>query len=480
MPPGTALPPVHPVDESRPLARIVLFGVQHVLVMAATPISAIFLMSATLRLSPGITVDLLSAALLMSGLGSLIQSLGPWKFGPRLPFVMLPGGAPLVLFMSIAQQHGLRTATGAVLLTAAFTFLVLPLFGRLLRFFPPLVIGTMIVIVGVNLVKVGALLVTGQPGAPGFAEPGRLGLAFATIGLIVLFTRLLGGVLRQLAVLLGLVAGTLLALALGQVHPDAALAGQLLGMPQPLPFGAPVFDLLAALPLMLYSVASMAEATGQTVINAEAVGKDIDVRSAVPRTVRGDALTSLIGGCFGLPLMVTSGENIGIVRVTGVRSRYVTAAAGVVLVALGFLTPVARALSVMPPAVVGGAAMVVFAVITVLGVQMLSRARLEDHTTMLTCAVALALGAADPRARRVRPLPVRCPHPAGERGRRGRVRRRRPQHPLPPPGPQAGGPRATHGKGSEPDRPRVTEPSAVPATTPRHHVHRSCAIKGEP
>ncbi|MFF8865387.1 uracil-xanthine permease family protein [Streptomyces sp. NPDC015139] len=383
---------VRPVDESRPLGRILVFGVQHVLVMAATPISAIFLMSATLRLSPGITVDLLSAALLLSGIGSLVQSLGPWKFGPRLPFVMLPGGAPLILFMAIAQQHGLRTATGAVILTAAFTFLVLPLFARLLKFFPPLVIGTMIVIVGINLVKVGALLVTGQPGAPGFGDPARLGLAFATIGLIVLFTRLLRGVLRQLAVLLGLAGGTGLAFALGQVHLDAALSGGLIGVPRPLPFGAPVFDLLAALPLMLYSLVSMAEATGQTVINAEAVGKDIDVRSDVPRTVRGDALTSLLGGCFGLPLMVTSGENIGIVRVTGVRSRYVTAAAGMVLVVLGFLTPVARAISVMPSAVVGGAAMVVFAVITVLGVQMLQRARLEDHTSLVTCAVALALG----------------------------------------------------------------------------------------
>ncbi|MFG2603497.1 uracil-xanthine permease family protein [Streptomyces sp. NPDC048514] len=380
------------MDESRPLGRILLFGVQHVLVMAATPISAIFLMSATLRLSPETTVDLLSAALLLSGIGSLVQSLGPWKFGPRLPFVMLPGGAPLILFMSVAEQHGLRTATGAVILTAVFTFLALPLFARLLRFFPPLVIGTMIVIVGVNLVKVGALLVTGQPGMPGFGDPGRLGLAFATIGLIVLFTRLLRGVLRQLAVLLGLVAGTALAFALGQVHLDAMVSGRLIGLPRPLPFGTPVFDLLAALPLMLYSLASMAEATGQTVINAEAVGKDIDVRSAVPRTVRGDALTSLLGGCFGLPLMVTSGENIGIVRVTGVRSRYVTAAAGVVLVVLGFLTPVARAISVMPSAVVGGAAMVVFAVITVLGVQMLHRARLEDHTSMIICAVALALG----------------------------------------------------------------------------------------
>ncbi|WP_245235878.1 uracil-xanthine permease family protein [Streptomyces durhamensis] len=398
VPPGAPAAPadgagaVHPVDESRPRGRILLFGVQHVLVMAATPISAIFLMSATLRLSPGTTVDLLSAALLLSGIGSLVQSLGPWKFGPRLPLVMLPGGAPLILFLSIAQQHGLRTATGAVLLTAAFTFLVLPLFSRLLRFFPPLVIGTMIVIVGVNLVKVGALLVTGQPGTPRFADPARLGLAFATIALIVVFTRLLRGVLRQLAVLLGLAAGTALAFALGQVHPGSALSGRLVGLPRPFPFGAPVFDLLAALPLLLYTLASMAEATGQTVINAEAVGKDIDVRTDVPRTVRGDALTSLLGGCFGLPLMVTSGENIGIVRVTGVRSRYVTAAAGVVLVVLGFVTPVARAVSVMPPAVVGGAAMVVFAVITVLGVQMLGRARLQDHTATVTCAVALALG----------------------------------------------------------------------------------------
>ncbi|WP_432001147.1 uracil-xanthine permease family protein [Streptomyces sioyaensis] len=382
----------HPVDEARPLGKIILFGLQHVLVMAATPISAVFLMSATLHLGPGLTVDLLSAAFLASGIGSLIQSLGPWKFGPRLPFVMLPGGAPLVLFLAIAAQHGLRTATGAVLLTAVFTFVVLPLFARLLRFFPPLVIGTMIVIVGVNLVKVGALLVTGRPGEPGFAAPSHLALAFATIGCTVAFYRLFTGVLRQLAVMLGLIAGTVLALVLYGLDLGRVTEGGLLGVPHFLPFGTPQFDLLAALPLMLYSVASMAEATGQTVINAEAVGKDIDRRTAVPRTVRGDAATSLLGGLFGLPLMVTSGENVGIVRVTGVRSRFVTAAAGVVLIALGFLAPVARAISVIPSAVIGGTAIVVFAVVTVLGVQMLGRAELDRHTDTFICAVALGLG----------------------------------------------------------------------------------------
>ncbi|MDI3101101.1 solute carrier family 23 protein [Streptomyces rochei] len=382
----------HPVDESRPLLRIVLFGIQHVLVMAATPISAMFLMSATLGLGAELTVELLSAAFVLSGVGSLIQSLGPWKFGPRLPFVMLPGGAPLILFLSIAEQHGLRTATGAVILTAAFYFVVLPVFSRLLRFFPALVIGTMIVIVGVNLVKVGAVLVTGQPGTPGFADPRDLGLGMATIGFTVACYLLFTGILRQLAVMMGLLAGTALAGVLGAIDASGAGGGGVFSLPEPMPFGSPVFNLVAALPLMLYSLASMAEATGQTVINAEAVGKDIDARTDVPRTVRGDALTSLLGGCFGLPLMVTSGENIGIVRVTGVRSRFVTAAAGVVLIVIGFLAPVSRAISVIPSAVVGGTAMVVFAVITVLGIQMLGRSDLDRHTSTFICAVALALG----------------------------------------------------------------------------------------
>lgn len=385
-------PRVHPVDETRPLLRILLFGVQHVLVMAATPISAIFLMSATLGLDPGLTVDLLSAAFVLSGIGSLIQSLGPWKFGPRLPFMMLPGGAPLILFLAIAEQHGLRTAGGAVILTAAFCFVVLPVFSRLLRFFPALVIGTMIVIVGVNLVKVGAVLVTGPPGSPGFADPGNLGLGMATIGFTVVFYLLFTGVLRQLAVMLGLLAGTALAAVTGAIDAGQLSGGQLVNLPQLMPFGTPEFNLVAALPLMLYSLASMAEATGQTVINAEAVGKKIDKRTDVPKTVRGDALTSLMGGFVGLPLMVTSGENIGIVRVTGVRSRFVTAVAGIVLVVIGLLAPVTRAISVIPSAVVGGTAMVVFAVITVLGVQMLGRSDLDRHTSTFIVAVALALG----------------------------------------------------------------------------------------
>ncbi|TQN33458.1 uracil-xanthine permease [Haloactinospora alba] len=389
---GTTSATPHPVDQYRPLHRMLLFGLQHVLVMAATPISSVFLVSATLGLDTDLTVNLLSAAFLLSGLGSLLQSLGPWKLGARLPFVMLPGGAPLVLFLAIAEQHGPRTATGAVLITGVFYFVVLPLFSRLLRFFPRLVIGTMITIVGVNLVKVGALLVTGEPGTAEFGDPRNLLLGMATIGFTVLLYLVFSGVLRQLAVMLGMAAGTALAFALGAVGTAPGGSGGLLQVPQPLPFGAPEFSLMASLPLLIYSLASMAEATGQTVINAETVGKEVDARRDAPKTIRGDAIVSLSGGVFGLPLMVTSGENIGIVRVTGVRSRFVTVAAGLILILIGFCAPVTGLISTIPSAVVGGTAMVVFGVITVLGVQTLARADLDDHTNTFIAAVALSLG----------------------------------------------------------------------------------------
>ncbi|MFI6578635.1 uracil-xanthine permease family protein [Nocardiopsis sp. NPDC050513] len=384
--------PRHPVDEYRPLSSMVLFGLQHVLVMAAAPISSVFLVSAALGLSTELSVNLLAAAFVLSGIGSLLQSLGPFRIGARLPFVMLPGGAPVVLFIAIAQQHGAPTAVGAVILTSVFYLVALPVFARLLRFFPTLVIGTMIVIVGVNLVKISAFLITGRPGDADFGDPRDLLLGMAAIGFTIAFYWLFTGVLRQIAVMLGFVAGTVLAVSMGAADLSGATDVGLVQAPRPLPFGVPEFSLLASVPLLIYSFASMAETTGQTVVNGQVVGKDIDIRRDAPRTIRAEALTSLTGGLFGTPLMVCSGENIGIIRVTGVRSRFVTAAAGVILIVIGFVAPVTSLVSAIPAPVVGGSAVLVFGVVIVLGIQMLQRAALDDHANTFIIGVALCLG----------------------------------------------------------------------------------------
>ncbi|AJC59615.1 solute carrier family 23 protein [Streptomyces sp. 769] len=373
-------PAVAPVDARVPPARLVPLAAQHVLAMLAAPVSTVFLLAGGLRLPPDRTAALLSATLVLCGSGALLQSFGVLRIGARLPFMMLPGGAAAALFLQIAREHGPATASGAVLLAAALLLAVLPLYGRIVRFFPPLVMGTTVLVIGVNMVAAAA------PMAAVGSGPALVTVAATALGLV-----LLRGVLRQLSVLLGMAVGTAAAALTGA--PFRAVPGDaVLALPRLLPYGAPHFDLLAALPLLVFALASLAEATGQTVLNSEAVGRAPEPARDVPRTARADAVASLAAGLLGGTTMVTSAENIGIVRLTGVRSRFVTAAAGALLVVCGLLAPVTRLLAALPVSVVGGAALVIYAVIAAMGIDMLRRTDLTDRAASTVVALALLAG----------------------------------------------------------------------------------------
>lgn len=383
---------IQPVDTVLPAHQLLLFGLQHVLVMAASPITAVFLVSKSLNFSTDLTLNLISATFLICGIGTLIQSFGPWKIGARLPFIMVPGGAPIVIFLLIAQQTNVQTATGAVIITAVFYFLFLPLFARCLKYFPKLVIGTMLLLVSINLIKVYGGIITGDPGSQGFAKPSNILLALATIGFTLAFARVLSGTFGQLSVLLGLLAGACVAAAIGAMTLTDTLTGPLVSVPALFPLGVPQLDFIAAIPLVIFSVISMAEATGQTVAIADVVGKTIDPRLDVPKTIRGDALASLLGACLGTSLIITSGENIGIVRATGIRSRYVTAASGGILIVLALFAPLGRIVNAIPGPVVGGTAVIVFCVIATMGIDMLRKVDLGEHGNLFTLAAGIAMG----------------------------------------------------------------------------------------
>ncbi|NSY40922.1 uracil-xanthine permease family protein [Leisingera sp. ANG59] len=381
-----------PADEMLPPRSLAIYGLQHVLVMAASPITAVFLVSRALDFDEALTVALISATFLVCGFGTLLQSFGPRGFGARLPFIMVPGGAPIFIFMAIAVQTDVQTAVGAVIMTALFYFAALPVFRRLIVFFPPIVVGTMLLLVSVKLVKIFGGTITGKPGTEGYADPVKIALAGATILLTILCARFLSGTLQRLAVMLGLVGGTLIALTIGEAQITGLFTGPVIAVPQLLPYGMPKFDIFASLPLIIFSIISMAEATGQTLATAEIAGRSGNAQNIVPATIRGDAITSLIGGLFGTSLIITSGENIGIVRATNVKSRFVTAAAGVILILIAIFAPVSRLASALPGPVVGGTAVIVFAIIGVIGIDMLRRVDLRDHGNMYTLAAALTMG----------------------------------------------------------------------------------------
>ncbi len=381
-----------PVDTVLPARQLLAFGLQHMLVMAASPITAAFVVSRALDLPAPLTVNLISATFLVCGLGTLLQSFGLWKIGARLPFVMVPGGAPVFIFIGVAKLADIQTAAGAVIIASVFYAAILPLFARALRFFPDLVIGTMLLLVGVNLIAVYGGVITGRPGTAGFGDPASIGLAMTTIVAIAVFARALPGKLGQLAVMFGLVAGSMIAGLTGALHLDGVLAAPAISLPTAFPFGWPKFSLVASIPMLVFCVISMAEATSQTVAVTEVVGRTVNRDRDVPRTILGDALISFLGGCFGTSLIITSGENIGIVRATGVRSRYVTAVCGGLLVTAALLVPVGRLANAIPGSVVGGTAIIVFSIICGIGIDMLRRVDLHAQGNLFTLALALAIG----------------------------------------------------------------------------------------
>ncbi|MCS0637430.1 permease [Streptomyces sp. LP05-1] len=377
-----------PVDELPPPRRLLPLAAQHVLAMFAAPVSTTFLTAGTLHLSGPRTATLLGVTLVLCGAGTLLQSLGAWGIGARLPFVMLPGGAATALFLAVADEHGAATASGSVILAALVLLAVVPFYARVVRLFPPLVMGVTVVLIGVSMVRAAAGLIAGPAGRPPLSA---LALAAVTMGCTLAAHLLLRGIWRQASVLLGMAAGTVAAVAcgLGALTPLARVPAEL---PRIAPYGAPHFDVLAALPLLVFSLTSLAEATGQTVLNSETVGRVPRPGRDVPRVLRADAVVSLLAGAFGLAPMVTSAENIGISNLSGVRSRFVTAAAGVLLVACGLAAPLSRWLAAIPPAVVGGGALTVYGVITVMGIRMLHRADLDDRVSGTVAATALTVG----------------------------------------------------------------------------------------
>src|SRR5690606_16435181 len=163
----------------------------------------------------------------------------------------------IVIFLAIAQGTDMQTATGAVILTALFYFIALPFFTRVLRFFPPIVIGTMLLLVAVNLVKIFGSLIVGQPDSPSYAASSTTLLALATMAAIVLCARLFRGVLRRISVMLGLLSGTLIAALFGNIDLSGMTSGPWWALPQLFPFGMPKFDIIASLPLIIFSVVSM-------------------------------------------------------------------------------------------------------------------------------------------------------------------------------------------------------------------------------
>jgi xanthine permease len=379
-------------DEVERLPRLFLFGLQHVLVMYAGTVAVPLILGSALQLTSGQVIALIGADLFTSGVATLLQTLGWWKFGARLPLIQgcsFVCVAPMIL---IGSHYDIPALYGAVISCGAFTMLVAPWFSRMLRFFPPVVIGSVITVIGLSLLPVaGGWLGGGDASAADFGSLAHLALGLATIALILAVQRFGRGMIANLSVLLGMIGGTAIAALTGQASFQQVPATPWFAMAHPLLFGPPHFVLLPAIVMSLAMLVVMTETTGNCVAIGEITGQPI-TSATLTAAFRADGLSTVLGGIFNsFPYNVYS-QNTGLFSLSKVKSRFAVAAGGGFLILLGLLPKLAAVIAGMPRPVLGGASIVMFGMTTMAGIEELTRVRYQGTNNAIIVAVSLSMG----------------------------------------------------------------------------------------
>ncbi|MEO6086081.1 MAG: nucleobase:cation symporter-2 family protein [Umezawaea sp.] len=381
------------VDVPLPPVRLLVLGVQHVLVMYTGCVTVPLVFGAAAGLDRATIGLLINADLLVAGIVTLVQALGVGKLlGVRLPVVAGATFTAVTPMILIAGEYGLQAVYGSMIAAGVFGLLVAVPFSKILRFFPPLVTGVVITVVGLSLIGVAAGLIAGNdPTSADYAAPSHLALAAAIVVVVVLVMRLARGFLAQIGVLVGLVLGTLVAIPMGLTDFSSVAGAPWLGISAPFHFGAPQFPIAAVISMCVVMLVTFAESTADMLAVSELTGKPV-TSADLARGMAADGLSGVLGGIMNAFLDTVFAQNVGLVGMTKVRSRYVAAAAGAILVVLGVLPKLGEVVASLPGPVVGACGLVMFATVAAVGITTLRKVEYDGTDNLVIVAVALGVG----------------------------------------------------------------------------------------
>lgn len=392
-----------PINEWMPVPKLIALGLQHVLVMYAGAVAVPLLIGSSLGLSKDQVALLISADLFCCGIVTMIQCLGLWKFGARLPVMMGISftAVPVIIASGTDPEVGIRGVFGAVIASGIFTVIAAWFFSKWVRFFPAVVTGTCMLIIGVSLMRVAVNWTAGgQPMLktaegtipnPAYGQPFGIVVAGLVLVTILLVTRFFRGFYANLGVLIGIGAGFAISIFAGKVSFAGLGDAAWVNIVTPFAFGIPTFNLWGTIGLSAVMIVMMIEATGQFIAVSEMAGRKL-TEEQLARGLRTDGIGNIIGGIFNTFTYTTYAQNVGLLQITGVLSRFVVATGGAILILLGCLPKLAFISASIPSYVVGGAAMVMFGMVSATGVKILSKVDFTNNRrNVYIVAVSLAL-----------------------------------------------------------------------------------------
>ncbi len=381
------------VERMLPVGQLFTLGLQHVLVMYAGAVAVPLVIGGSLGLPKEQIAFLISSDLFCCGVVTLLQCLGIGRFaGIRLPVIMSVTFAAVTPMLAIGAnpEIGLTGIFGATIASGIIATLLVPLIGRLMPLFPTVVTGVVITSIGISIMQVGIDWAAGGKGNPDYGHPLYLITSFLVLTFILLVTRFAKGFLSNVSVLLGIIFGFVLAFFMGKVSFAGLSEAAWFAPIKPFAFGWPTFEPISVLTLTVVMLITFIESMGMFLALGDIVGRPAKQEDIV-RGLRVDGIGTIIGGMFNSFPHTSFSQNVGLVSVTGVSSRWVCVMSGVILLVFGLVPKMAVVVASIPQFVLGGAGIVMFGMVLATGIRILSRANYSTNRYNLYI-VAISLG----------------------------------------------------------------------------------------
>ena len=367
-----------------------ILSVQHLLAMYAGAILVPIIVGTSLKFSAEEIAYLVTVDIFMCGVATFLQANK--VTGTGLPIVLgctFTAVAPMIL---VGQTKGLDVLYGSLLISGILVVLIAPFFSYLVKFFPPVVTGSVVTIIGINLMPVAMNYLAGGEGAKNYGDTKNLILGGVTLLIILILQRFTKGFLKSIAILIGLAIGTALAGIFGMVDIKQVGDAHWFGFPVPFRFSGFGFDVSSILVFFIVAVVSLIESTGVYHALSEITGRKLE-RKDFRKGYTAEGLAIILGSIFNAFPYTAYSQNVGLVSLSGAKKNNVIYGMVILLLICGCIPKLGALANIIPLPVLGGAMIAMFGMVMAYGVSILGNINFQNQNNLLIIAISVGLGA---------------------------------------------------------------------------------------
>lgn len=381
---------LYKLDGKIPVTQAIPFGLQHILAMFVANISPILIVAGTCNLSASQTAMLIQSAMIIAGIGTLIQLFPIWRIGSGLPIVMGISFTFVSVFCYIGPTYGYNAIVGAILVGGIIEG-VLGLFAKYwIKLIAPIVAASVVTAIGFSLLSVGASSFGGGSGTENFGSAKNWIIGTVTLLSCIVFNIFAKSYLKQLSVLFGLIVGYIVAACMGMIDFSALQNTSFIALPSIMPF-KPEFNINAIISVTLIFLVSATETIGDTsALAASGLNRDVTLKET-SGSIACDGFISALSSILGCLPITSFSQNVGLVAMTKVVNRYAIAAGAVIMLLAGIFPFFGSLLATLPDAVLGGCTLMMFGNIVVSGLQMIGKCGYTQRNITIA-ALSLSIG----------------------------------------------------------------------------------------